>query len=279
MNKYIDQHPSITCHQDISEICRPLQKLNITYFCHVNINDQRFSALTNNPGFHRHYLNNEYYNADIHMDNNQLIKDYFIWDSIERRGKSQQMHQDASEFGVRHTFTILTKNHLGNNYYHFATNLSDASINHVYLANLDILRLFILHFTNQVNQSKLISRAYDIKFDLDTDTEGYTIDSTLLGNHVLLRQEMLEEFKLGDKFQLPNGKSLTDRQLQILFLLHDGKTIHDISRILQIAEITVNKHIADIKLKVDCYTQFQMGEYFSKLFSFSPEFADRLFRS
>src|SRR3990167_5573464 len=175
MNKYIDQHPSITCHQDISEICRPLQKLNITYFCHVNINDQRFSALTNNPGFHRHYLNNEYYNADIHMANNQLIKDYFIWDSVERDGKSLQMHQEASEFGVRHTFTIYEKNHLGNNYYHFATNLTEKSITQVYLKNYDLLKLFIMHFSNHVSQSKLLSSAYEIKFDLNPDAEGYKV--------------------------------------------------------------------------------------------------------
>lgn len=279
MNKYIENHPTIICQNDIAEICRPLKKLNITYFCHVNINDNRFSALANNPGFHRHYLENEYYNADIHMADSQLIKDHFIWDSIERRGKSLHMHQEAGELGVKHTFTILEKNHLGLNYYHFATNQHDRSINQVYLANLDILKLFTMHFIHQVHQSRQLSRAYDIKFGMDPDADGYTIVSRLdHENNFILRREFLSELKLGNHFQLPNGKSLTERQLKILYWLHNGKTISDISSIMHLAEITVHKHVADIKSKTGCYTQFQMGEYFSKLFSFSPDLIDRLSR-
>lgn len=275
MNKHIDQHPSVEYHQDIVDICRPLQKLNITYFCHVNISDNQFSALTNNPGFHRHYLQKEYYNADIHMADSQLVKDHFIWDSVERYGSSLQMHQEAAEFGLKHTFTLADKNHVGTNYYHFATDQSCHSINQVYLANLDILKLFTMHFANQVRQSKQLLRAYEIKFGIRPDAEGYRVISELNNNSHTLRREILDDLELGNQFPLPNGKTLTQRQLNILFWLHNGKTISDISSIINIAEITVNKHIAEIKAKIECYTQFQMGEYFSKLFSFSPDLIAR----
>lgn len=273
MNKNIDHHPTIDYHNEIADICRPLEKLNITYFCHVNVNDNLISGLTNNPDFHLHYLKNKYYNADIHLANSQLIRDYFVWDSIERYGSSLKMHQEASEFGVKHTFTIMEKSHLGNNYYHFATNQSNSSINQVYLANLDILKLFTMHFNNHVRHSRQLSSAYDIKVGIKPDAEGYNVLSKLDNN--ILRSQLLDELKLGNKFQLPNGKHLTERQLEILFWLHNGKTITDISIIMSIAEVTVNKHIADIKSKIGCYTQFQMGEYFTKLFGFSPELIER----
>ena len=57
----------------------------------------------------------------------------------------------------------------------------------------------------------------------------------------------------------------SDRELEILSWLHKGKTINEIGQILGIADITIKKHIANVKRKSGCFTMFQLGEYFSNL--------------
>jgi hypothetical protein len=268
MKNLIETHPSLIYANDIASICKPLLSLNISYFAHVNIDQSgQFSAITNNPKFTKHYLDKKYYNVDIHMAKEDLLTDYFIWDSIERRGASAVMHQEAAEFGVKHTFTIIDEGHNGHNYYHFATDLVGKTINQIYSSHLDLLKVFIMHFKDSVNQSKHLSDAYDLKFAIDSDATGYLTNEdskelTLNSAHIRkLFWEELRSFNKNDVF----STDITLRELEILWWLHLGKTIDDIAAILGRASITINRQIAEIKNKTRCYTQFQLGEFFSNL--------------
>lgn len=62
--------------------------------------------------------------------------------------------------------------------------------------------------------------------------------------------------------------SITQRELDILAWMHKGKGLEQISMILGVSTITVKKNIAAIKQKTKCYTQFQLGELFSRLWRF-----------
>lgn len=262
MSDKIYKHPTILYQHDIADICRPLQKLGITYFSHVNINQNGFSAIANHPDFHIHYLETERFNNDIHMAKANFIKDYVAWDFIKSIGKNETAIKEAAELGVRHTFTMIEKSENGNNYFHFATRHTNPSINQAYLANLDMLKLFVLHFKNNVAESRKLQAAYDIKFNLDHASGGFDMDGEFIPDG--LRLDFLRDLKLTAPFRLANGKSLSTQQINILLWLHKGKTVSDIAAILGLAEITVNKHIAIIKNKTGCYTQFQLGEVFER---------------
>jgi len=271
MTHKIDKHPSVIHQQDLAEICKPLRKLNISYFSHVNVKDKQFSALTNNPGFHSHYLKNKHYNADIHLASDDSIKDYFMWDLVERRGSDLEIDLEAADFGVKHIFTIIEKSANGNDYYHFATDMMDEAVNHTYLTKIDLLKLFIIHFNNSINTSKHLKNGYDIKFVLDDESAEFNY--YLNSNNISAdnRESFINDLSIYHNLTLSNRKILSAKQLQILFWLDKGKTLYDISRILGIAEVTINKHVADIKEKTGCYTQFQLGEIFNKLLSHYPD--------
>ena len=51
--------------------------------------------------------------------------------------------------------------------------------------------------------------------------------------------------------------SLTARETDVLKWTADGKTAYEISRILNISESTVNFHIKNIMLKLDCANKIQ----------------------
>ncbi len=260
----IRSHPSILFEQDLKEICSPLNKLNITYFAHVHIDkDGRFSALTNHAEYTKLYLEKKYYNADIHLANTGLIKNHFVWDSIDIQGVSAEMIEDANRFNLYHTFTIMEDDCTGRNYYHFETNQFNKSINQVYLSNIDLLKLFILYFKDKVRGDKRLSSAYSLTFQLDEESKGFWVDNKLEGNSQLAREDFLGALNTDGILNICGRKIISVREMEVLSWLHAGKTTADIARILGLADVTIHKHIASIKAKTQCYTQFQLGEFFA----------------
>lgn len=253
----IEDHPTVQLHGEIQKLCHPLKHLKISYFCHVKINaDNEFSALSNNPDYHRFYLQNAHYNSDIHMAKKKSIGEYFIWDLANITGKSMAESKIAANFGVNHVFTITSKNNKDADYYHFATYVNNSDINHQYINKLQMLKAFIAWFNQKVILNTEMLTAYQSTFLVDTSQGVFECTS-------------MEEYPDVSGFyrdiNMPTDSGLTMQQLSILKWLHHGKTISDIASLMGIADITVNKHIANIKKKFSCYTQFQLGELYERL--------------
>lgn len=258
-NRKIQLHPTLNFVEDIQVICRPLKMLGITYFAHVKVIGNKFSAISNNPAFIEHYLQQHYYNVDIHTANSTYLGPYVLWDGITRYGLSEKMHIEAGQFGVLHTFSIIEKEDHVYQFFHFATNKPGTAINQIYLSQLDFLKLFILYFKDTMKSSKHLNRAYELEFTLNKDAQGFSFNEE---DYKLITPDFVLK-----KFDLPEcTKPLTKREISILKELHSGNTISQIAHINNIAEITVNKTIANIKEKTDCKTHFQLGEFFARHF-------------
>lgn len=266
MNKLIVHHPALTHANEVRDICRPLEKLNISYFAHVHIdNDGKFSALTNNPGFTQHYLENEYYNADIHLADKNRFGNHVVWDAIERFGKSAKMHSEAAQFGVQHTFTLIDKNDNGQDYYHFANDSACKSINQIYLANIDLLKMFTLHFNENVAQSAALRHAYEMTFGIDPEAEGYSTqfeDRFVIADHS--RKEFLNSISVNENkiaaTQFVNQYQskltpLTPRERECLHLYVRGHAAREISELLKLSRRTIEHYLESVKMKLGVDTK------------------------
>lgn len=275
--KNIADHPSIQHAQDFAALCKPLEKLNITYFSHARVDAAgEISGANNHPAFLEHYIQNEYFNIDVHVSESDLIQNYFLADNLTFCGESRKLQQAEIDHGIKHVFTIIEENSQASNYYHFATNHSNSSINQVYLNNVDLLELFIAYFKEQVNASKKLQRAYDIKFLIDDNKHFLLATNDDEYHRGTARKEFLKSIQFNNRVEIANNEAFTLRELEVLFWLHYGKTSYDISRLLNLAEVTVNKHISRIKSKAQCFTQFQLGELFSSLFKGSEDILNSL---
>jgi DNA-binding NarL/FixJ family response regulator len=253
----ISKHPCLTHPAAIQAICQPLLKLYINYFAHVQIdNERRFSAITNHPLYTEHYLKNQFYNIDIHTADWAVSEKYIVWDAIELTGQSANENLLAAQFGVEHIFTLMEKDRNGISYYHFGSNLLGKAINQVYVSNINLLTLFIEYFKEKISNDKIISRSYDMKFPISEAAEGFSTTT----RDVALDQRFIRENFLADVQKV----SLSAREWEMLRWLHHGKTAREIAEILQLADVTVHKHLSNIKSKTRCYTQFQLGEFFQK---------------
>jgi DNA-binding CsgD family transcriptional regulator len=239
----ISNHPSLRYTREIYDICRPLQVLNITYFAHVNIDKLgRFSILSNNPQFSEHYLKNKYYNCDIHMARNNKLNHFILWDNIELTGESMKLHLESFAFGVQHTFTIIESKDDEHNFYHFANNRTSNAVNQVYINNIDLLRLFISEFNKTVKQSPSLSKAYDLKFILDDEGSGYTVQNTDSLGYDVQRLHFYKELKK-EFFDNTQTVILPQQQMRCVNFLNQGMTSKEIGKQLGISPRTVEQHL------------------------------------
>lgn len=263
MNKFIKEHPAFTQADAIADICRPLEKLNITYFSHVHINRNReFFALANNPLFGEHYLKNKYYNADIHLANVSDLGKYIIWDALPKCGETEKMDRESLAFGIRHTFTIVDQNEKGSHFYHYATDLKGEGINQVYLSNLDLLKKFIIYFNEKVHKSKLLSVAYHDKFSLDLKPIGFSMhENNELEDLKEKRIHFNEQLNM-NSMDLPkqvilnndtlNPLYLAPQQMRCLILLLSGKSSKEIGLKLGLSHRSVEHYIQNIRKILGC---------------------------
>ncbi len=260
----LEDHPIFTQSQDIADICSPLNLLNISYFSHVHLDNAGiFSGIANNVKFAENYIEKKFYEADIHLANSDNINKFVVWDAIERFGRSEQMYSEGIELGVNHAFTIFEKTDYGRDFFHFATNQADSSINQTYLSNIDLLNQFIMYFKNTMNESKSLSSAYDFPFVIEKPYDGFIINPAIPINPNALRARLTKLIHNNKAFKVNNKTLLSFREMEVLAWLHYGKAVSQVAEILGVTDVTINKHIARIKEKTRCYTQFQMGEFFS----------------
>jgi DNA-binding CsgD family transcriptional regulator len=254
-------HPSLNYAADLKQICEPLQLLNINYFAHVQVDKQgQFSALGLQPEFVKLYLQKEYYRYDIHMAQLPQRESYIIWDNVERVKESKELYDDFMDFNIGHTFTICQQHEEMNDYFHFSTKLGNYHMNQQNLLQLDRLKQFINYFRDKTYQDKALKAAYQIKFAIPTKASGYftaqeNLELTNAFHHAFTSKRTF----------IDHHTYLTQQEMQCLYYLSLGKKTSDIAKLLSITPRTVKAHIKNIKLKLNCDNQFQMGLMYARI--------------
>lgn len=278
--KKILSHPALLYADHIKAICEPLNKLNINYFSHANIDKNgEFSGIANNPAFQKHYLEQSYQRADIHLSQVGSNSKYIIWDALECDGVSQRMDVDAEAFGIYHTFTIIDKNAFGDNFYHFSTSMKERSFNQVYLSNLDLLFMFIKHFNTCISQSKDLNKSYDIKFSIDSNEASYSIGQ--LNSIDTMRSNFMREIStksLDENRRIFKNStfiihkdthravSLSKQQTRCLLLLMEGYTATETANKMNLSHRTINHYLENLRDKLGCRNGKELiAAYYSQL--------------
>lgn len=264
--KFLKRHPIFNNTEDIQRLCRPLEKLNITYFCHVKINAQGdFSCLGNNPKFLEHYLANEYYNSDIHLTNIENLGHHILWDLIEVKARTARMNELAYENGLKHTFTIVKTRQDEKNFYHFST-LNKEIINKIYLNNYDLLEIFIRYFDEQLSNSTELKESYNFRHPIDYEFGSFSLANNMDDTQFKIK-ELLNFFNTSLPQQSEINSSLlrykiasllSRREIDVVSCLLQGKTAKETAENLFISDRTVETHLENIKVKCNCRTKLEL---------------------
>ncbi len=262
----LDNHPSFTAADEVESLCKPLEQLEIYHFSHVQVNaDGHFAFLSNNQAFTKHYLEREYYHFDVIQLNTASQEEYFILDLQNTIGKTRQLQDDFNAFGFGHSFTILQNSAIQRDFYNFATYFGNGHINEYYLQKLNLLKQFICFFHEKVEVNNHLKQAYEYKLPLKCERSGFQ-------QHVSQELIRIQRLNIGpvSRYYLPGTQSyLTHREHECLSWIAKGKTQDETAVLLNVSLRTVRAHITQVKEKLQCYNQFQLGMYFSKLVPFT----------
>lgn len=263
LDLFIKQHPALNYAEDLKMICQPLSELGIVYFSHVHIDElSRMSCLGIRPEFFKLYFDKGYYNYDLHKASINVSEQYILWDTIERKKQSKNLHEDFMSFNQGHTFSIIFNHGNTKDCYHFGAKLGDSAMNENYLKNIDSLKMFIMYFKDKVASHKALLSAYDLKLELSKDKGGYLTKEP----QQLINLERFNDLINLDRIYINGGNTyITQRELECLHWMAMGKTAEEIGLLLTITTRTVKAHIANIKNKLGCYNQFQLGMVYEKI--------------
>lgn len=243
----LKRHPTILKTDEIKELCKPLEWLNITTFSHLRVDvDGSLAVLCNQPEFMLNYIHKEYYDADPCVQVNKVptdIGEYIMWDTISCQGRAALMMQDAASFGFKHVFTVIKSQKNYNDFYHFGTHVSDSAINQNYINNLDLLDHFINYFNNKIKQSRDLSSAYDIALNENQEHDTSSSRVKFEGFSHNLREKRINFIR-----DL-NAKGLNNKEVECIPLLIEGKTAKEIAYILRKSVRTIEDRITSLKDK------------------------------
>lgn len=255
--KIVKINPTFSQPEILRAWTEPLTLLNIPYFCYVNIDDNyMMSFFCNYPEFGRHYLDNGYYQYDIHMAKNLRTPQVMVWDLFERTEKSKIMHDAFREFGRAHTITFVQPRKNSCDYFHFATYPGDLCLHDTYLKRLDVLEQYISFFRDKLSRNKKIRESLMYRLKLDAQTGGYMTPTEPLDTNVDLFRQAIQHKRI---FSASDESYLTPYESQCMHWLSQGKTTEETAIILGISPRTVRAHIENAKSKTGAVNLFQLG--------------------
>lgn len=264
-SQIIKEHPSIVHPGDMHDVCKPLQKLGVTYFSHARINDKGELAINaSNPEFLANYYNQEFYNFDLHLAKKLPESSHVLWDLVTRLDKTEELYQMGVTFGLTHTFTIIETKENEKNYYHFATKPGNNFMNTFFIQHIDLLEKFITYFKDHLLINDRLNRTYKMTCETSPDKGGYLIKE---GISTALHETDINEFlhKIGMKHALKNSEQsqieLARRERQCAFYLLQGNTSKEIADLLHISTRTVEVYFERLKVRFGSKNKIQLARH------------------
>ncbi|MCE3044147.1 LuxR family transcriptional regulator [Legionella sp. 16cNR16C] len=259
LKKIYREHPCFSHAQAFTELCEPLKNLGITHFSHVSVSREgRFSFISQNPDFVSHYLENTYFDFDVHRIVPSRDEQYFIRDLQCLTGRTKALQEAFNQHGFGHSFTILRSGNGVVDAYNFATRLGNNVINGQYLEKLDFLKQFLLYFHDKIDTHSDLKKAYGLSLSLQKQNAGFQEERPVCKDALIL--PFLERVPVPG-----TGSYLTFREYECMCWLARGKTQQEIADILMLSLRTVKAHVGQVRKKMGCENQFQLGLLLSRL--------------
>ncbi len=256
-----DSHPSINHAKILQTLCDPLQKLGVVFFGYTDCDAEgNTTCLGSDPYYAEQYIKDRYFDRDIHVHAPSHVKHsaYTFWDYTDLDNDADTLYRFAADLGHSHTLTITQTNQKKTHCYHFSGKPGDPSINQNYLSHLDALLAFVEFFNNKLVEIPELSLNKDFISEPTRLNPSHTSPQKILFDDLSINQlqTINNAFTIKDQQQ----QLLTSKELQCLRLIKIGKSAAVTAQLLGVSQKTIEKHIANIKRKLACYTQFQLGQ-------------------
>jgi len=262
--KFYETNPLFTSTNAIIEFTKPLKKLNLSYFTFDRhyIDNSRIS-LTSSVDWIRHYWEYKLYEKSIfEKDHLKFSGGHVLWSWLSR----EPVYSTASLYGIDHGITITEKHDDYCDFLNFGSINNDAITSEYLINNLPFLYQFTAFF--KYRMKGLITEAEKHKFRVSIPQSDYDgpikLDAEIDGKIFCqsMDQKSTSRIYLGDDFE---NSYLTKKEFELASLLIRGFNSSEAAAKLGVSNDTVNKHIKNIKIKLNCGTLCELGFAISKI--------------
>lgn len=241
----------LTLHSDVQAIAQPF--FNKFSLAHVNMirvdNEGCATYLCDNYHWLKNYLENRYPEIGACENNAELGGDgFFLWSSFS--DDDPVVLDSRRYFNLQYGLTMVQKNIDGTvDYFNYGVTNSNPS-------EKERLTRMIPEF------EKFQQMFYDKGKKLIAEASQHAYQLQPLESFSDVVHKPLKRFHLGPAFAY---EYLTDKELQCLHWLVKGKSLPEIAKILARSERTAEKHIENVKKKLNCRTQCEIGYIIGKV--------------
>lgn len=250
----LSKHPAIESYEDIKKICRPIIDLfKITFFRYLRIYpDKSRIHLCTNPEWTSLFYSKGFYNI-AWFDSNQLINPKSIeilWDVKANTDDNIVGIEARNHFNIHHGISIIRPQKSYYEVYDLATYKDNASINDLYLNNLDLFQRFFFYFKNQ---ARTLLQECDKKRIKLPNLSEFKKEAE---NNIVNKSEDINIFLDSTKtnrfyINTVNGDIyLTKKETECIYWVLRGKSAEEIGMILKCSKRTIEIHINNIKKKL-----------------------------
>lgn len=255
-----ESHLYISMSKKIANICEPLQKIGITMFTFMrNYNDHSRIYLSNNAKWVKDYYELALYESSLFENDPNLYQDKMnIWPLGQNVLDLNVIQHGMNNFNSTSGITLI-KYHI--NYCDFFFFSGPAQPNdsiNSYVNNLDILEKFCVFFINKINddmyqleQNKIIVPLTKVQLISNSDK--------------IIRCEVIEQIgEMNNQVTNSYFKELTPMEKKYFVEFVSGKTASQISKQFSRSRRTIEKHLENIKGKLNCSNKWELVLRFSQ---------------
>lgn len=237
---------------DINELCKPLQKVGITYFTFLkSFRDHSQIHLSNNARWIEDYYNLALYKSSYFERSIDLYQTgQYLWQQTDN---TAVFAHGRNYFDSVNGVTLIQRNKDNCEFYSFAGSLHKPWLNNFYFSNIDLLKKFIHYFhesANEIIQTAQKDRII-IKDRCDITTNPY-----LDADFITLRADFLKDIHFNEN--RINLLLLTAREKEVMYNLLKGHTAKETSVKMHISPKTIARHLENIKEKLGSHNKIDL---------------------
>lgn len=250
------QHPSLTLNRDIAAICAPiLTQPNYHIFNFIRVyNDNQVLYLCDNQEWLKIYLTNKYPAIGAFEQHTEFRKhDYVLWNALS--DQDPIVIYSRVRFNIKFGITLVQPFKDGYDFFNFGSAKNDCFTLHAIENEVEMLQKFSQTFYNKAKN--LIAKTARQPLNILDFTHGPTSSDLNLS-----KTTTKLKLCLGPKYDYAH---LTAKEILYLRHLLTGATIPQLANQNNTSVRTIEKHIENIKSKLRCKTQYELGYLAGKL--------------
>lgn len=236
--------------RDIRHLSSSLERIGITHFTYLKtFRDDSQIYLSSDAKWIEDYYGLQLYKSSLFEKKQEDYQSgFYAWDPND---DSDVFLHGKKYFNTGNGMTIIQKNNESCEFYFFSGNLSDQFLINRYLNDRDLFKKFSVFFNSAAK--KIIHEAEKDKIHIN-NKENFKQKIPMLDQKI--REEFIREIS-SSKYNTGLFR-LTYREREIISLILDGKTTKNISNILYISPKTVDRHLENIKEKLECENKVEL---------------------